>query len=182
MITLIRRRRAGGAGPMRHATRDRPNVPTTRPKAPTHPASWPSDDSMSHWVKLAFMTMRRDMESSLRSIGLTLTQWRALAALVHTPGATHSDLVKHLEIEAPSVTSLVNGMERKGWVRQERSETDARVKRLFLTARGRTTVDTARRACAPVERRMEAALPDADRDSLKSLLQAMIRGMQHTGS
>src|SRR5271157_2531786 len=80
-----------------------------------------SDDSLSHWVKLAFMTMRREMESSLRASGLTLTQWRALGVLLHTPGPTHSDLVKQLEIEAPSVTSLVNGMERKGWVRQERS-------------------------------------------------------------
>ncbi len=186
MITLNVRRREGGAAAMRQAARLRPTFPTTPSTAPitAEPSSsppeisWVSDDSLSHWVKLAFMTMRREMESSLRDHGLTLTQWRALGALVRAPGATHSDLVKQLEIEAPSVTSLVNGMERKGWVRQERSAADARVKRLFLTSRGRHLVETTRVACSPVERRMEASLPDLQRASLKRLLQDMIRGMQ----
>ena len=137
-----------------------------------------SDDSLSHWVKLAYFTMRREMEDSLRAQGLTLTQWRALGALLHTPGTTHSDLVRLLEIEPPSVTSLVNGMLKHGWVRQERSATDARVKRLFLTTRGRHTIQSARVACAPVESRMEAALPEEDRASLKRLLRDVIDGLQ----
>jgi MarR family transcriptional regulator, transcriptional regulator for hemolysin len=137
-----------------------------------------ADDSLTHWVKLAFMTMRREMESSLRASGLTLTQWRALGMLLHTPGSTHSDLVKQLEVEAPSVTSLVNGMERKGWVRQERSPEDARVKRLFLTASGRRVIETARVACAPVERRMEASLPEQERDALKRLLRLVVDSLQ----
>ncbi|MGD0727988.1 MAG: helix-turn-helix domain-containing protein [Spirochaetia bacterium] len=61
------------------------------------PQEW-NGDSLSHWVKQAFMTMRREMEASLRSSGMTLTQWRALGVLLHTPGATHSDLVQRLEI------------------------------------------------------------------------------------
>ena len=135
-------------------------------------------DSLSHWVKLAFITMRREMESSLRAQGLTLTQWRALGALWHAPGTTHSDLVKTLEIEAPSVTSLVNGMERRGWVRQERSPSDARVKRLFLTTSGRRTTETASAACAPVERRMEASLPEGERSELKRLLKSVVDALQ----
>ncbi len=135
------------------------------------------DNSLSHWVKLAFITMRRELDASLREAGLTVPQWRALGVLFHTPGATHSDLVRQLEIEAPSVTSLVNGMQRKGWVKQERSETDARAKRLFLTSSGRRILGTARSACSPVETRMEGALPAADRAALKRLLRAVIDRM-----
>jgi len=136
------------------------------------------DDSLTHWVKLAYLSMRKEMEASLRAQGLTLTQWKALGALLHRPGTTHSDLVRLLEVEAPSVTSLVNGMEKHGWVRQERSATDARVKRLFLTTQGRHTIRTARVACAPVESRMEAALPEDDRAELKRLLRMVIDGLQ----
>jgi len=135
------------------------------------------DDSLSHWVKLAFTAMRRELDASLREAGLTVPQWRALGVLLHKPGATHSDLVRQLEIEAPSVTSLVNGMQRKGWVRQERSETDARAKRLFLTPSGRRILGAARSACAPVQDRMEGTLPAADRAALKRLLRAVIDGM-----
>jgi len=136
-------------------------------------------DSLSHWVKLAYFTMRREMESALKVQGLTLTQWRALGLLARAPeGRAHSELVKTLDIEAPSVTSLVNGMERRGWVRQERSPSDARVKMLFLTAKGRRVAETAGAACGPVERRMEAALSEQDRDSLKGLLRAVVDILQ----
>jgi MarR family transcriptional regulator, transcriptional regulator for hemolysin len=135
------------------------------------------DDSLSHWVKLAFITMRRELDTSLRDAGLTVPQWRALGVLFHKPGATHSDLVRHLEIEAPSVTSLVNGMQRKGWVRQERSEADARAKRLYLTPAGRRVLGEARSACAPVESRMEGTLPADERAALKRLLRTVIGGM-----
>jgi DNA-binding MarR family transcriptional regulator len=136
------------------------------------------DDSLSHWVKLAFVTMRRELDASLRDAGLTVPQWRALGVLVHKPGATHSDLVRQLEIEAPSVTSLVNGMQRKGWVRQERSDTDARVKRLHLTTLGRRVLATARSACAPVQSRMEKTLAAEERADLKRLLRTVIDGMR----
>jgi DNA-binding MarR family transcriptional regulator len=90
------------------------------------------------------MAMRREIDAALGSSGMTLTQWRALGVLRKTPGATHSHLVRELEIEAPSVTSLIDGMERKGWVRRERSTRDARVKQLFLTQRGRRYFTTLR--------------------------------------
>jgi DNA-binding MarR family transcriptional regulator len=132
-------------------------------------------DALSHWVKLAFIAMRRELEASVRKAGLTVTQWKALGALEHWPGATHSDLVKYLEVEAPSVTSLVNGMERKGWVKRERSDSDARVKRLHLTLRGRRLLEEARSACAPVEQRVEEALPPRERSDLKRLLRDLIQ-------
>lgn len=135
-------------------------------------------DSLSHWVKQAFMTMRREMEASLRSSGMTLTQWRALGVLLRTPGATHSDLVQRLEIEAPSVTSLVNGMERKGWVKRTRSTADARVKRLSLTAHGRRLIEQAGEAMGPIEQRMSAPLSAGERATLKRLLRTMAEGMQ----
>ena len=145
-------------------------------KAPTPPDA--QDDTVSRWVKLAFAAMRREMDASLRASGMTLTQWRALGMLLHHPGMTHSELVGHLEIEAPSVTSLVNGMERRGWVTRTRSAVDARVKRLSLTARGKRLIGEARRATAPVEQRMAATLSKEERVTLMRLLRTMVEGMR----
>jgi len=138
----------------------------------------PEDDTLSHWVKLAYVTMRREMEASLRKSGLTVTQWRALGVLFHKSAVTHSELVRQLEIEAPSVTSLVNGMERKGWVTQKRLAADARVKQLSLTLRGRDMIEGVRGATSPIEKRMAATLSADDRTALKRLLRTMIEGMR----
>jgi DNA-binding MarR family transcriptional regulator len=136
------------------------------------------EDTLHHWVKLSFMTMRRELEASLRTSGMTITQWRALGVILHQPGATHSDLMRHLEIEAPSVTSLVDGMERNGWVKRTRSTADARVKRLSLTSRGRSMIEAAGEAMGPIEERMAATLSEDERVTLKRLLRTMIEGMR----
>lgn len=135
------------------------------------------NETLSHWVKLAYMTMRREFEASLRRSGMTVTQWKALGVLLHAPGATPSDLVRRLEIEAPSVTSLVNGMARKGWVRRTRSTADGRVKRLSLTQKGRRLIEDAREAQVPVEESMAATLSPGEQATLKRLLRTMIDGM-----
>ncbi|MGA2477783.1 MAG: hypothetical protein ABSG63_03410 [Spirochaetia bacterium] len=62
------------------------------------------------------------------------------------------------------------------WVKRTRSATDARVKRLFLTARGRRLIEEARRATGPVEDRIAAALTEEERTTLKKLLRIMVEG------
>jgi DNA-binding MarR family transcriptional regulator len=123
------------------------------------------------------MTMRREIEAAFRTSGMTVTQWRALGVLLNEPDATHSDLMRHLEIEAPSVTSLVDGMERKGWVKRTRSTEDARVKRLSLTPRGRRLIEDAHEAMAPIEERMAATLTASEQATLRRLLRTLIEGM-----
>ncbi len=134
--------------------------------------------TVGHWVKLAYFAMHREMDASVRKAGITTTQWQALGVLYHLPGLTQSELVAHLDIEAPSVTSLVNGMERKGWVRRERSASDARVKRLFLTARGSRLIKGLRQATRPIQRRVAAALTESERDTLRSLLRSVVESLK----
>ncbi|MGO9412397.1 MAG: MarR family winged helix-turn-helix transcriptional regulator [Spirochaetia bacterium] len=134
--------------------------------------------TVGHLVKLAYIAMRREMDASVRKAGVTTTQWQALGVLYHMPGLTHTELVEHMAVEPPSLTSLVNGMERKGWIKRERSEMDARVKRLYLTLKGRHRIESLRKATEPVERRMAAALTDAERESLKCLLRTLVESLK----
>ncbi len=134
--------------------------------------------TVGHWVKLAYTAMRREMAASVRKAGITTTQWQALGVLYHMPGLCHAKLVDHLAIEAPSVTSLVNGMARKGWIRQVRSDADGRMKRLFLTPQGKRLIEGLRKATEPIERRMAAALSDGEREELKNLLRTLVESLQ----
>jgi len=76
------------------------------------------------------------------------------------------------------VTSLVDGMERKGWVKRTRSTEDARVKRLSLTPQGRRLIEDAHEAMAPIEERMAATLTASEQATLRRLLRTLIAGMQ----
>ncbi|HVO39719.1 MAG TPA: MarR family transcriptional regulator [Spirochaetia bacterium] len=137
--------------------------------------------TIGHWVKQAYIAMRRGLDASVRKAGMTTTQWQALGVLYHKPGLTHSELEKHLDIEAPSVTSLVNGMERKGWVRRDKSPDDARVKQLHLTPRGLRLLEGVRQATVPIERAIAAALSEEERETLKRLLRTVVEALKEGG-
>ena len=162
-------------------TKEKPARRSVHPCAPQKETRVPWEKhggTVGHWVKRAYFAMRREMDASVRKAGLTTTQWQALGVLFHMPGLTHGELVEHLATEAPSVTSLVNGMERRGWIKRERSSDDARVKRLYLTAHGRTLIEGVRTATQPIEKRMTAALSNAERERLKNLLRTLVESLR----
>jgi len=98
---------------------------------------------IGHWLKRAYVAMRRRLENELRQMGLTHSQWTAMGVLYDRSGLTHSELEQFLLIEAPSLTSLVKGMEKRGWVVRRQHPEDARVKLIELTELGRKTIEPA---------------------------------------
>ncbi|MCA0754799.1 MarR family transcriptional regulator [Paenibacillus sp. N4] len=83
------------------------------------------------------MAIRRRIETELRPLGLTPQQSQALHLLEMTPGATNADMEEQLFIDKSSVTSLVNGMAKRGWVVRRDHAKDARRKQIYLTEQGR---------------------------------------------
>lgn len=68
---------------------------------------------------------------------LTFTQWISLMGLREGVAETSADLARHLNHDAGAVTRVVDGLEKRGLVRRERSKSDRRVVKLILTPRGR---------------------------------------------
>ncbi|MBS4196705.1 MarR family winged helix-turn-helix transcriptional regulator [Lederbergia citri] len=104
-----------------------------------HPntSNWEWDQGpIGRMVKAANITLRREIEEQLKGTGLTHTQWSALGILHYFPGITSSELELILMIERPSVTSLMNGLEKKKLIIRKSHPEDARYKQIFLTEEG----------------------------------------------
>ncbi len=129
----------------------------------------------SRLVKIVYTMLRRELERMTRQAGLTQAQWSALGVLYHFPGATNSDLESILLIERPSVTSLIKGMERKGWVVRKDNPEDARSKRFFLTEKGRMLAESTRSMADRADEAVLAALSDDERSQLRRLLEKVVR-------
>jgi|GEM_PF-415503 len=126
-------------------------------------------------LKIAYTALRREFEGMTRKAGLTQAQWSALGILYHFPGATNSDLEAILLIERPSVTSLLKGMERNGWVVHRENPDDARSKRFYLTQSGKALAEKTRSLAELVDQRVFHALTDEERAELRRLLAKVIR-------
>jgi DNA-binding MarR family transcriptional regulator len=131
---------------------------------------WDSEEQIGSLLKMASIAMRKQIEKTLRPLGLTPQQGQTLRILMHCPGSTHSDLERILCIEKSSVTSLVNGMERRQWVVRRHHPEDARVKQIYLTEEGGLLAEQIVQLVDGLKKQLDGALSSEETVILKVLL------------
>lgn len=108
--------------------------------------------------------MRTLFDARVRSQGLTLARARLLMQLAKEEGATQSELAQVLEVEQPSMVSLIDALEKKGMVVRRAVEGDRRAKGIFLTDTARREADT---ILAYADELREQVLVGVDLEDLK---------------
>lgn len=137
--------------------------------------SWQRDEGpIGRLVKTGYITLRRELEQLLRSSGLSQTQWSALGIIRHYPGITSSQLEHILMIERPSVTSLMNGMAKKGLIVRKDHPEDGRYKQIFLTDAGMKVEEETRQYAFEVEQYVKQGMTEAEFETLRVLLIKMV--------
>lgn len=126
-------------------------------------------------MKVAYILLRREMQQMLKAYDLSHTQWSALGILLHYPGMTPSEMETLLMIERPSVTSLMNGLEKRGLIVKKEDPKDGRCKQLFLTATGRELAEQTQHFGMEVEQKVRSAMSEEDFNMLRESLLRLIR-------
>ncbi|MBU0767402.1 MarR family winged helix-turn-helix transcriptional regulator [Patescibacteria group bacterium] len=83
-------------------------------------------------------------EKALRPMGVTIAEYNLLRVVENTPGIQARDAQKRFYATAPSISQLIRGVERKKLIKRVHDKDDARARPLFLTPKGKTTVEKAR--------------------------------------
>lgn len=98
---------------------------------------------------------RRQVDHDLRDYGLTEATWRPVLYLgLLPPPVRQTDLVRALEIEAPSVARLLDVLERRDLVFRSPDHEDKRSKLVSLTEKGERTARQVRHAVEAVSSRL----------------------------
>lgn len=107
--------------------------------------------------------LSRVAETAFQETGISLPQYRLLVELERRPRRA-GELAAELGVTRPTVTSLVDGLERNGMLRRVRVESDRRGIRLETTPRAHAALE---RAEAVLARRL-APLLDRNRAAAAS--------------
>jgi DNA-binding MarR family transcriptional regulator len=106
----------------------------------------------------------------LGGLGVYRGQPPALRALWAQEGLTHSELAHLLHVKPPTITHMIQRMERAGFVQRRPDPTDERVSRVYLTDAGRAIQDEIQRVFRELEAEVFAGFAPEEQVLLRGLL------------
>ncbi|MEA3309301.1 MAG: MarR family transcriptional regulator [Chloroflexota bacterium] len=93
--------------------------------------------SLSHLLRQVCHLHHGQLRPRLNVLGTYRGQPVALRALAQEDGRTHSELATLMHVAPPTITKMVQRMERAGHVARRSDPEDQRVSRVYLTESGR---------------------------------------------
>lgn len=134
-------------------------------------------------LKSAYLALRRALEHTIKPFGFTGGQFDVLQVLMQESEVEHRELQKRLAVTSPSLTNVIDVLERNGHVVRHASDQDARVKTIAMT-------DSARQVCysnafcdagdALVDKMFEGFTPQ-ERATFTKLLARMRKNLEEVG-
>ncbi|WPF83478.1 MarR family transcriptional regulator [Sanguibacter sp. 4.1] len=122
------------------------------------------------WIGWA---QRKAGDDWIRERDLSHQQAFVLGYLARSPGAIQRDIAEVSRTSAASVSSLLQGLERRGLVERRSEDGDERRKRVYTTPAGEDLIAGFDEAMLAADEKILAPLDDDERTTLHTLLTKM---------
>ena len=132
----------------------------------------PARDLLGTTLHTLARTHRARLAALLAPHGVHAGQDLLLLAIWSEPGLRQATLAARLGVEPPTVTRMVQRLERSGLIERRKDPHDARVLRVHPTPRSRLLEGTVRRAWSDVDATLVEALGEAEGERLRRLAEA----------
>ncbi|MEM0129005.1 MAG: MarR family transcriptional regulator [Thermoplasmata archaeon] len=147
-----------------------------RPESPDQPKGELAEEAIAA-LRSAFLALRRRQQRVLRKSGASFTEWLALEMAVHQ-GCRAGDLAEAIGLTPPGVTSLVDRLVDRGWLRRVPDPVDRRSIRLEPTRRGRNVLARGKEAMLQTLREATARMNATELRALRDGLAALSEGFE----
>lgn len=113
---------------------------------------------------------RQEISLRFSKLGIHAGQDMILMKLWESDGITQSEIIRSLNVEPPTITKMINRMEKTGLLERKRDLTDGRVFRIFLTEKGLGIQQDVVQAWSDIEEKLLQGLSFEECESLKEQL------------
>ena len=127
-------------------------------------------ESLHYWLMANHLTVQKTLVARIKDTRLTPGQPKILDYLKNHDGAVQKEIAAGCHIEPASVTTILNGMEEKGYVRRQTSPENRKYIHIFLTEKGKHYVKRLEKEFAEIEL---AALQNFTKTEQKELMRSM---------
>jgi DNA-binding MarR family transcriptional regulator len=131
---------------------------------------WNLDEAIGFWMHLAHNKARAEADRVMTPYGVNPEQWAVLVRLWERDDRSQTELAEVSFRDKPSVTRMIDGLVRAGYVLRATDPNDARRQRIVLTPAGRTLeAELVPRVRAFVARMLRGIAPAALRTTVATL-------------
>ena len=136
--------------------------------------SYTPDDSIGYMMRRIISLVAQGVERELEPSGLTNAQWVPMFKLYMGCASTAAELARQCELDAGSMTRLLDRLEAKQLCSRIRSSDDRRVVNLELTEAGRAAAQEIPAVLCGVQNALLAGFSVEEWEILKSYLRRML--------
>lgn len=136
--------------------------------------SYSPDDSIGYMMRRIISLVGQGVERELEPSGLTNAQWVPMFKLYMGCASTAAELARQCELDAGSMTRLLDRLEAKQLCSRIRSSEDRRVVNLELTEAGRTAAQEIPKILCGMQNALLAGFSAEEWQILKSYLRRML--------
>jgi DNA-binding MarR family transcriptional regulator len=111
--------------------------------------------------------------SALEPLGLKPPQFGVLTLIDSNPGSAQRELVERSMIDASSMVALIDELEELGLAERRPHPADRRKRAVYLTAKGRRTLQRARAEAIKTAQRLFSPLDERELETLRRLLRKL---------
>ncbi len=103
-----------------------------------------------YWIARTESLYAQEMDKSLKTIGMDSSRWRVVLLLREHTELTISKISNEALMKVPTVTKIVQRMEKEGLVTVRKQESDGRVRLVKLTTQGKSQIEMIVKQTAPL--------------------------------
>lgn len=135
----------------------------------------PTEESLPIMLLRAREALMRRIRPFLAEHGLTEQQWRVLRVLDEAGPLEPTELGERCVVLTPSLTRILNALERRGMVRRERHPTDRRKQVIHLDAAGSDAIAAIEPHARAIYEELEASFGRPQMNNLLNKLRKLSR-------
>ena len=135
-------------------------------------------DRAGHLMGLLHRALRRKYDRQLKDFDLTPCQFEVLMILWEEEGILLSELGRRVSRDGPTITGVIDRMEKKVLVKRKRDAHDRRAVRVVLTSKSKGMREHLSTTKKQVLERMARNLSHKETTSLESILVKVMKNME----
>lgn len=123
------------------------------------------------------LMIQKALVSSVKDTELTPGQPKVLDYLLHHDGAIQKEIAVFCHIEPASLSTILNGMENKGYIERKNTDNNRRSLHVYLTETGRKYANRLNHEFMKIESEALKGFSETDAQQLQNLLGRLYENM-----